>query len=100
MYVFEIEASDIYSVLGRVLDRSRVSGLRTAAVNAEETGGGYAISVTVDTTDRALVERLAHQFAGTFGVISVSVERAVTSRASSPAFAPVRGTLEAIAVSA
>jgi acetolactate synthase regulatory subunit len=95
MFVFEIEASDIYSVLGRVLDRSRVSGLRTVGVNAEEAGSGWAVSVTVDTVDRALVERLAHQFAGMVGVMSVSVERAAPH-----AFAPVRSTVEAIAASA
>ena len=99
MFVFEIEASDIYSVLGRVLDRLRVTGLRTAAANAEETEGRYAIAVTVETMDRALVERLAQQFAGMFGVTSVSVERTTTRRASQSVFASGRSAVDAISVS-
>ena len=87
MYVFEIETSDAYSVLGRVLDRSRVAGLQLSAVTAEVTGNGaYAIAVAVDTTERDLVERLARQFAGMFGVIAVSVERKAAPRPSESAF--------------
>lgn len=82
VFVFEIEANDVYAVLGRVLNRTRVVGLRLAAVSAAETDGGYTISATVDTADSELVERLARQFGGMIGVTAVSVERAPMRRPS------------------
>ncbi len=90
MFVFEIEASDVYSVLGRVLDRARVAGLRLSAVTAEEIDGGYAISATVDTADRDMVDRLARQFAGTVGVAAVNVERKPMRRPSESALADLK----------
>jgi acetolactate synthase regulatory subunit len=83
VFVFEIEAADIYSVLGRVLDRSRVTGLRLSAVSATEShDGGCLVTATVDTTDRDIVDRLARQFGEMFGVTSVNVERAAIHRPS------------------
>lgn len=88
MYVFEIETSESYAVIGRVVDRSRVAGIRLSAITAEETARGtYAIALTLDTTDRDLVERLARQFGEMFGVLLVNVERKVMRRASEPTFA-------------
>lgn len=82
MFVFEIEAADIYSVLGRVLDRSRVTGLKISAVRATETEAGCLITATVETTDRDIVDRLARVFGEMFGVTSVNVERAAMHRPS------------------
>jgi hypothetical protein len=83
VFVFEIEATELYALLGRVLDRSRVTGLKLSAVSATETGeGGCRITATVDTTDRDIVDRLARQFGEMFGVTSVNVERAAIHRPS------------------
>lgn len=86
VFTFEIEAADIYAALGRVLDRSRVTGLRLVAVTTAQTDdGGCFIMVTVDTTDRDIVDRLARQFGEMFGVTSVTVERAASHRSSQSA---------------
>jgi hypothetical protein len=93
VFVLEIEASDIYAVLGRVLDRARVTGLRLAAVAAKETDvGGYTISATVDTADCDIVDRLARQFAGMAGVTSVGVKRETTRRPSEAALVGLRSS--------
>lgn len=100
MYTFDLEATDAYSVLGRVLDRSRVAGLRLSAVTTEENGGRYAIAVTLDTADHYVVDRLARQFAGMFGVISVNVEHEPARRPFESAFAAARPIPEAMAAGA
>jgi hypothetical protein len=88
VFILEIEASDIYAALGRVLDRTRVAGLTLAAIAAKETGvGGYIISATIDTADCNIVDRLARQFGEMAGVTSVSVEREVAHRPSEAPFA-------------
>lgn len=85
MFVFEIEAADIYSVLGRVLDRSRVTGLTMSSVTATQTDTGCIITATVDTQNRDIVERMARVFGEMFGVTSVTVERAAIHRSSQSA---------------
>lgn len=100
MFVFEIEAGDVYSALGRVLDRTRVAGLRISAVTADEKDGGYAISTTVDTADRDIVERLARQFRGVVGITSVTVERETISRPSNSAFPVLTSSVQTAAASA
>jgi hypothetical protein len=90
VFTFEIEASDIYAVVGRVMDRTRVAGLKLTAIAASETGaGGYAVSATVDTADCDIVGRLARQFGEMPGVTSVSVEREAMHRPSEVAFAGI-----------
>lgn len=68
MFVFELQASDVYAVLGRVLDRARVAGMRLTAVSAAADDGGYTIRAAVDTADRDMVDRLARQFGAIVGV--------------------------------
>ena len=89
MFVFEIEAADLYSVLGRVLDRSRVTGLTMSAISATQTDAGAIITATVDTTDRDIVERMARVFGEMFGVTSVTVERVAIHRPSQSSRAAV-----------
>ena len=97
MFIFEIEATDVYSVLGRVLDRTRVAGLRLASVTAQETEGAYAISATVDTANRDVVDRLARQFRGMINVASVNVERGTIQRPSESGFAALKPPAQSVA---
>ncbi len=90
MFVFEIEAADLYSVLGRVLDRSRVTGLTMSSVTATQTDTGCIITATVDTHDRDIVDRMARVFGEMFGVTSVTLERAAIHRPSQTARAADR----------
>lgn len=85
MFVFELQARDVYAVLGRVLDRARVADMRLTAVSAAAEGGGYTIRAAVDTADRDLVDRLALQF----GAI-VGVERAFAHAPPAPPAAEAR----------
>ena len=52
MFVLELHASDVHDVLGRLLDRTRVAGLRLSAVSAWAEAGEYRIRAAIDTADR------------------------------------------------
>lgn len=59
MHVLELRAGDIHTVLGRLMDRIRVSGLTLVAVEASIDRDGYAVRVRLGTEDANAVERLA-----------------------------------------
>ena len=75
MFVLELHASDVHDVLGRLLDRTRVAGLRLAAVNAWAEAGEYRIRAAIDTTDRDVVRKLADRVETIAGVVALAVRR-------------------------
>ena len=75
MFVLELLASDLYAVLGRLLDHARVAGLKLAAVSAHETAGQYAIRATIDTPDAERVEKLARKLRTMVGVAEIVIRQ-------------------------
>lgn len=75
MFVLELLASDLYAVMGRFLDHTRVAGLKLAAVSACETAGQYAIRATIEARDAESVERLARKLRTMFGVAAVVIRQ-------------------------
>ena len=75
MFVLELHASDVHAALGRLLDQTRVAGLRLAAVNARAEAGNYRIEASIDVGDREIVDRLALRIGGIIGVAAIAVRR-------------------------
>lgn len=48
MFVLELRASDVHAVLGRLLDQTRVAGLKLMAVNAKAEAGEYRIRASIE----------------------------------------------------
>ncbi|MGZ5843204.1 MAG: hypothetical protein ACXWJ8_14920 [Xanthobacteraceae bacterium] len=82
MLVLELLASDLYAVLGRLLDHARVADLKLTAVSAEETAGQYAIRATIDTLDAERVDRLARKVRSVAGVAAVVIRQDQSSNQS------------------
>ncbi|WP_156947396.1 hypothetical protein [Bradyrhizobium sp. WSM3983] len=61
MFFLELQTSDIHAALGRLLDQTRVAGLRLAAVNARAIGDECRISASIDISDRDTVDKLARR---------------------------------------
>lgn len=76
MFILELRASDLYSVLGRLLDHVRVAGLRLAAVSAWADAGEYKIRAIVDANDPEPIDRLARRVAKMVGVAALKVTAA------------------------
>ena len=75
MFVLELHASDVHAVLGRLLDQTRVAGLRLAAVNACAEAGAYRIRASIDVGERDIIDRLARRVGTIVGVAAVEVSR-------------------------
>ena len=89
MFILELHASDVHAVLGRLLDQTRVAGLRLAAVSAEAEAGKYRIQASIDVGDRDIIERLARRVGAIIGVGAIEVRGEYPSAApSSCAAAP------------
>lgn len=73
MFILELQASDVHAVLGRLLDQTRVAGLRLAAVNARAEAGEYRIRASIDVRDREVVDRLARRVGTIIGVAEIAV---------------------------
>ena len=89
MFILELHASDIHAVLGRLLDQTRVAGLRLAAVNAQAEADKYRIQASIDVGDRDIIERLARRVGAIVGVGAIEVKgeyqgRDSTSCATAP----------------
>ena len=74
MFILELQASDLHTALGRLLDQARVAGLKLAAVSASEDADGYTIRTSIDIRDRETVEKLARRIAKVFGVSALNVQ--------------------------
>lgn len=79
MHVLELRADDIHTVLGRLMDRIRVSGLMLVAVEASFGQDGYAVRVRVGTEDTGAVERLADTMTRVVGATFIEFRRACAS---------------------
>ena len=73
MFVLELRASDVHAVLGRLLDQTRVAGLKLMAVNARAEAGEYRIRASIDASDREVADRLARRVATIVGVNAIEV---------------------------
>ena len=73
MFVLELRANDIHAALGRLLDQTRVAGLRLAAVNAQAEAGEYRVRASIDVDDREIVDRLARRVGTMIGVAAIEV---------------------------
>ena len=75
MFILELQASDVHAALGRLLDQTRVAGLRLADVNARAEAGEYRIRASIDVGDREAVDRLARRVGSMIGVAAIEVSR-------------------------
>jgi acetolactate synthase regulatory subunit len=75
VFVLELRANDVHAALGRLLDQTRVAGLRLAAVNAQAEAGEYRVRASIDVGDREIVDRLARRVGTMIGVAAIEVSR-------------------------
>lgn len=73
MFILELHANDVHAVLGRLLDQTRVAGLRLAAVNAQAEADQYRIQASIDVGDRDIIDRLARRVGAIVGVGMIEV---------------------------
>ena len=73
MFVLELQTRDVYAVLGRLLDQTRVAGLNLMAVNATAQAGEYRIRASIDISDREVADRLARRVATIVGVDAIEI---------------------------
>ena len=73
MFILELQASDLHAALGRLLDQTRVAGLRLADINARAEAGEYRIRASIDVGDREAVDRLARRVGSMIGVAAIKV---------------------------
>ena len=88
MFVLELQASDVHAVLGRLLDQTRVAGLKLMAVNAKAEAGEYRIRASIDVSDREVADRLARRVATIVGVNAIEVVGECPCAISVPRDAP------------
>jgi hypothetical protein len=84
VFVLELHANDMHSVLGRLLDQIRVAGLKLTAVSAWADGSGYKIRATLDASDRDIVDKLARRLGTMIGVSALDVQRECSHLAQMP----------------
>jgi hypothetical protein len=75
MFILELQASDLHAALGRLLDQTRVAGLRLADINARAEAGEYRIRASIDVGEREAVDRLARRVGSMIGVAAIEVRR-------------------------
>ncbi len=73
MFFLELQTSDIHAALGRLLDQTRVAGLRLAAVSARADASEYRISASIDIDDRDIVDRLVRRVGALFCIDAIEV---------------------------
>jgi acetolactate synthase regulatory subunit len=84
VFILELQASDVHAALGRLLDQTRVAGLRLAAVNARAEAGEYRIRASIDVADHEVVDRLARRVGSMIGVAAIEVSREGPSAMPAP----------------
>ena len=75
MFILELQASDLHAALGRLLDQTRVAGLRLVDINARAEAGEYRIRASIDVGEREAVDRLARRVGSMIGVAAIEVSR-------------------------
>jgi hypothetical protein len=78
IHFLELRADDVHAVLGRLMDRIRVSGLLLVMVEASLDQDGYAVTVGVGTEDISAMERLANVMRNVTGATLVRVRERST----------------------
>ena len=73
MFLLELQTSDMHAALGRLLDQTRVAGLRLAAVSARTNASECRISASIDIDDRDAVDRIARRVGALFCIDAVEV---------------------------
>jgi acetolactate synthase regulatory subunit len=73
VFILELHASDVHAVLGRLLDQTRVAGLRLAEVSAQAEADKYRIQASIDVGDREIIDRLARRVGAIVGVVTIQV---------------------------
>lgn len=73
VFLLELQTSDMHAALGRLLDQTRVAGLRLAAVSAQVDANECRISASIDIDDRDLVDRLARRVGALFCIDAIEV---------------------------
>lgn len=89
MFILEQQASDVHAVLGRLLDQTRVAGLRLADVNARAEADKYRIRASIDVGEREAVDRLARRVGSMIGVTLIEVSRESQSAMPTPCTAAI-----------
>jgi hypothetical protein len=75
VFILELHTSDVHDVLGRLLDRTRVAGLKLAAVRAWTEAGEYRIQASIDTGDRDVIDNFVDRVGTLAGVVALAVRR-------------------------
>ena len=73
MFFLELQTSDMHAALGRLLDQTRVAGLRLAAVSAWADANECRISASIDINDRDVIDRLARRVGALFCIDAIEV---------------------------
>ena len=73
MFLLELQTSDMPAALSRLLDQTRVAGLRLAAVSARADANECRISASIDINDRDVIDRLARRVGAMFCIDAIEV---------------------------
>ena len=73
MFFLELQTNDMHAALGRLLDQTRVAGLRLAALSARAEADACRISASIDIDDRDIVERLVRRVGALFCIDAIEV---------------------------
>ncbi|MBR1167884.1 MULTISPECIES: hypothetical protein [Bradyrhizobium] len=73
VFFLELQTSDMHAALGRLLDQTRVAGLRLAAVSARVDSNACRISASIDIDDRDVVDRLVRRVGALFCIDAIEV---------------------------
>ncbi|MGY8678796.1 hypothetical protein Q2941_13505 [Bradyrhizobium sp. UFLA05-153] len=63
----------MHAALGRLLDQTRVAGLRLVAVSARAEANECRISASIDIDDRDIIDRLARRVGALFCIDAIEV---------------------------
>jgi hypothetical protein len=74
VFVLKLQARDVHAVLGRLLDQTRVAGLKLIAVNASAEAGEYRIRASIDVGDHEIADQLARRIVTIVGVDAIEVK--------------------------
>lgn len=83
-YYLELQATDVHTALGRLMDRIRVSGLMLVAIEVARSDRGHAVTVCIGADDAGAVEQLSNAIAKVVGTSLVGVGRSRTRAARTP----------------
>jgi len=68
LYIINLQADDLHSVLGRLLARIRLAAVMLDRLDVAAVIDGYAMRVVLLAKDAAIVDRLIHQIEAIEGI--------------------------------